>query len=95
MSQNEKHHIVKYRTYIFVLLGLLTLTGISVAVTGLNLGPFAVTVALVLAGIKSTLVLLFFMHLKFDQPVYGIMVLFVLAVFVVVMIITFLDYSFR
>jgi len=94
-NDTHKHHIVGYRTYIVILLGLLVLTGISVAVTGIELGPLTTFTAILLATIKSSLVLIYFMHLKFDNAMYKIMVTLVLVVFVVVMVITFLDYNFR
>jgi cytochrome c oxidase subunit 4 len=95
MSNPEKNHIVRYRTYIFILLALLTFTGLSILVTSYELGPLAVSAALLFATLKTTLVFMYFMHLKFDQPVYTIMVSVVLLVFGAVLIVTFLDYSFR
>jgi cytochrome c oxidase subunit 4 len=95
MSTTEKHHIVRYRTYVYILLALLTFTGLSILVTSFELGPLAVSAALLFATFKTTLIFMYFMHLKFDQPVYGIMVSVVLLVFVAVLVVTFLDYSFR
>jgi cytochrome c oxidase subunit 4 len=95
MSEGNKHHIVKYRTYLYVLLGLLTFTGLSVLVTSVELGPLAVVAALIFASFKSTLVLIYFMHLKFDNRIYTAMVSLVLFVFLVLIVITFFDYRFR
>lgn len=95
MSHNGNNHIVKYRTYIIILAILLTFTFLSILVTSYDLGPLAVSAALLFATLKTTLVFMFFMHLKFDQPVYTIMVSIVLFVFIAVIVITFLDYSFR
>lgn len=95
MNEPAKHHIVSYKTYLYILVALLILTGLSVAVTSVELGPLAVTVALLLASTKSALVLIYFMHLKFDNKLFAIMVGLVLFVFVVVVVITFLDYLFR
>ena len=95
MSHNDNNHIVKYKTYIIILAFLVVLTLLSILVTSYDLGPLAVTAALLFATIKTTLVFMYFMHLKFDQPVYTIMVSIVLFVFVAVIVITFLDYSFR
>jgi len=95
MSNPGENHIVPYRIYIYILLTLLKLTGLSILVTSFELGPLAVPAALLFATIKTTLVFMYFMHLKFDQPVYAIMVSVVLFVFIAVIVITFLDYSFR
>ena len=95
MEKEKKQHIVRYRTYALILLVLLVFTSLSVLVTSYDLGPLAVTAALFFATAKATLVFLYFMHLKFDDPVIRIMVVAVLSIFIIVMVITFLDYSFR
>lgn len=94
MSDNQHTHIVKYRTYVIVLIALIALTTISVAITGIELGRMAVVGALILATIKSSLVLWHFMHLKYESGVLRMMVGLVMFVFLVVIIITFLDYGF-
>lgn len=91
----EKHHIVPYKTYVFVLIALIILTFISIGITHIELADYTVAGALILASIKTFLVLTYFMHLKFDKPYMRIMVGFVLAVFIVLIVITFLDYYFR
>ena len=96
MSKNdEKPHIVPYRTFILVLLALLAFTFISIAVTSYDLGPVTVLTALLLATFKTILVLTYFMHLKYDVKMFGILVAAVLALIGVVIFITFLDYLFR
>lgn len=82
-------------THLIVLLGLLVLTALTIAVTSIELGPLTVTVALVLATSKALLVLIYFMHLKFDNVIYSIMVGFVMFSIISIIVITFLDYLFR
>lgn len=53
--------------YIAVWAGLLALTAITVAVAGLNLQKVAIVVCLAIAAVKSTLVLFYFMHLRYEQ----------------------------
>lgn len=91
----ENHHIVPYKTFIFILLALVSLTFISIGITHIELAEYTVAGALFLAIVKSFLVLVYFMHLKFDKPYIRIMVGFVFLLFMAVMIITFLDYYFR
>lgn len=96
MSKNdEKQHIVPYRTFLLVLGALLVFTFISIGVTSYDLGPVTVLVALLLATFKTILVLTYFMHLKYDVKMFGILVATVLALIGVVIFITFLDYLFR
>ena len=89
------HHIVPYRTYALILLLLLVLTGTSVAVTQIELTKWSTVVALFLAGVKTSLVLAIFMHLKFDKAIFRIMAVLIILLLIVVMVITFLDYWFR
>lgn len=91
----EKHHIISYKTYFLILLGLLALTFASIGITSIELGKYTVAGALLFAIVKSYLVLIYFMHLKYDKPYIKIMVAFVFAIFVVVIVITFLDYLYR
>ena len=92
---DSTHHIVSYRTYGLILLLLLCLTGISVAVTQIELTKWSTAAALLLASCKSFIVLAIFMHLKFDQRIFRVMVGFIFLLFAAVIIVTFLDYAFR
>lgn len=91
----EKHHIIPYRVYIIVLLALIVLTILSIGITSIELGKFTVAGALIFACIKSYLVLTYFMHLKYDKMYIRVMVGFVFLLFVVVIVVTFLDYLYR
>jgi len=93
--ENEKNHIVPYKTFLFVLAGLICLTLISVAVTQISLGPLTVAIALLIAAVKSTYVLRIFMHLKFDNKMFSIGVIAVILLISVVIFITLLDYLYR
>lgn len=90
-----KHTIVSFKTQALVLLALIIMTIISVVVTQVHLGTLSVMVALVLATIKVSLVLSYFMHLKFDNRMYTLMAVGVILVIGVVIFITFLDYLYR
>ena len=80
---------------ISILLGvfgaLLFLTFITVAVTYVDLGRLSVWVALIIALVKASLVCLYFMHLRYDAPFHGL-ILVVSMLFVVLFIgITLMD----
>jgi cytochrome c oxidase subunit IV len=93
--ENEKHHIVPYKVYFYILLALLAFTFMSIGITQINLGEYSVLGAMIFSTLKSVLVLTWFMHLKFDQPFLRFMVGFVALVFLALIFITFLDYYFR
>ena len=94
MSEH-KNHISSYTSHIVVLLSLLLLTVLTVTITSVHLGPFNTAAAMLIASIKGAIVLLYFMHLKFDEKIYRFMVTLVLAIYAVVIIITFFDYLYR
>jgi cytochrome c oxidase subunit 4 len=55
------------RAYVVVWLGLLAFTALTVGTASLNLGRWAMVVVLGIAAAKSMLVLLYFMHLRFEK----------------------------
>ena len=66
-NQEKHHHIIPIQTYLKVFGALMFLTVLTVAVTYIDLGSFNIVLAMFIAIIKSTLVLLFFMHLYYDN----------------------------
>lgn len=61
-------HVVPIQVLFAVLGSLLVLTVVTVAVTWVDLGRLNLWVALAIATFKASLVVLFFMHLKYDKP---------------------------
>jgi len=93
--ENEKNHIIPYRTFLYILALLILLTLTSVAITRIYLGTLTVMLALFIAAVKSTFVLRIFMHLKFEHKMFSVAVIAVVLILCVVIIITFLDYLYR
>jgi cytochrome c oxidase subunit 4 len=93
--ENEKHHIIPYRTFLVVLGLLISLTLVSVLVTQISLGVLTVAIALLIAAVKSTFVLRIFMHLKFESRFLSSMVVAVILIISAVIFITLLDYIYR
>jgi cytochrome c oxidase subunit IV len=93
--ENEKIHIIPYRTFLYVLAFLIFCTLVSVTVTQISLGAFTVAMALLIAAIKSSFVLRIFMHLKFESRMLSVMVIAVILIICIVIFITLLDYLYR
>ena len=74
-------HVVPLRLLVGVLVALLFLTVVTVAVTYVDLGPVNLVVALLIALVKASLVLLVFMHLRWDRPFNAVVLITSLAVF--------------
>jgi cytochrome c oxidase subunit 4 len=67
-------HITSVKTYILIGISLLILTGLTVKVSTIPLGPWNAVAALIFASAKALLVALFFMHLLYDKKIYMVVV---------------------
>jgi cytochrome c oxidase subunit IV len=88
-------HVSPKRTYYLIFAALMVLTAVTVAVSFINLGAFNFPVAIAIAITKATLVMLFFMHVKYSSQltklVVGTGIFFLLTLFAL----TFTDYISR
>jgi cytochrome c oxidase subunit IV len=91
----EEQHIMGYGMLIVIIAALLALTGITVAVSYVNLGFYNVPVALLIATCKASLVLLFFMHLKYEGRAIIVSFLSTIAFLCIMISFTFWDVAFR
>tara|TARA_B100000959_G_C14843291_1_gene566994 strand:- start:347 stop:715 length:369 start_codon:yes stop_codon:yes gene_type:complete len=72
---DDKHHIISIKTYLMVFISLLLLTVLTVLASMIDFGSFNIVLALLIASFKSSLVLLFFMHLYYDNKINLIFIL--------------------
>ena len=91
---SDAHH-VGYRTYVHVWLVLVGLTIVTVAAAMANLKQLAVFTAILIATVKSSLVLLYFMHLRWEKKLFAVMFIAAIATYALFLGLTFTDYSFR
>jgi len=89
------HHILPKNTLLKVFGALIFLTVVTVAVAYVPLGPLGVPIAIAIAATKATLVVLYFMALRYDNPVNSLT--FTVGIIMVVVFITFtmFDTAFR
>ena len=65
--EHVEHHMPK--SMYFVIFGaLMVLTAMTVGLAFVNLGQMNIVVALAVAIVKASLVVMFFMHLKYESP---------------------------
>ncbi len=64
-----EHHITPPRTYWIIGAALIVLTGLTVAVAFVNLGPLNDVVALGVASVKAALVVIYFMHARYSRGI--------------------------
>ena len=60
-------HIVPLRIYFLVFAALMVGTALTVMAARVDLGPMNIVVALVIAGVKAALVVLYFMHMRYSH----------------------------
>lgn len=89
------HEPLPWSVYISTWAALIVLTGITVGASYLDLKNIAVFVAMLIATTKATLVLLYFMHIRFVRPAYAGMILVVLGTYAIFIGLTFSDYWYR
>jgi cytochrome c oxidase subunit 4 len=80
-------HVVPVKILATTGFALLVLTVITVYVASFDFGNINIWVALSIASVKASLVVLFFMHLRYDRPFNGI--IFVTALAFVALFISF------
>jgi cytochrome c oxidase subunit 4 len=95
METHEQPHILSYGTLALVLGMLLVLTGVTVAVSYKHMGFWNVPIALTIASLKASLVLLFFMHLKYEGRIIRYSFLSTVTFLAIMIGFTFWDVAFR
>lgn len=109
-EQHEQHHAIEFKPSepthhedhivtpgVYLLIGgaLLVLTATTTAVSYVDLGEFNAVVALAIACIKMTLVVLFFMHVKYSSKLTKLTVAAGFFTFIVLLMMTMTDYISR
>ncbi len=88
-------HVVPVRVYYIIFATLMVLTGITVAVAYIDLGPINAVVALVIACFKAMIVVLYFMHVKYSTRLIKLTVIAGLYWMVILLGLTLGDYLTR
>lgn len=94
-TTHEHSHILSYGKLALVLGALLVLTVVTIGVSYFDFGIFNVPIALTIASTKVTLVLLFFMHLKYEGKVITISFISTVIFLAIMITFTFWDVAFR
>lgn len=89
------HAAPSARFYLGIWLTLVLLTGLTVSVTYLDLRKLAVIAAVLIATIKATLVVLYFMHLRYESRLFTTLLLVGLGTFGIFITLTFADLAYR
>jgi len=88
-------HVVSWKLYVGIFLALCVLTTSSVVVTGFDLGPLNLFLALAISAAKTTLVVLYFMHARYSPKLTGVVIAAALAFLTILVFLTLADYVSR
>lgn len=98
MSEEPTHHahtVVSPKIYAAVFALLLCFTALTVFASYLELGSFNTVVALTIAVIKGTLVVLFFMHVRYSSRLTKLTVFSGFFLLIILFMMTLTDYVSR
>ena len=93
--EHVEHHIVTPLQYCYVFGTLLVFTGITVGAAFVDLGVLNPIVALGIACFKAVIVILFFMHVKYQSRLVKMTVAAGFFTFIVLITMTLTDYMSR
>ncbi len=94
MKTNDGH-VASVKTLVSVFLALIALTALTTGISYVNLGAGSTFVALAIAGTKASLVVWFFMNVRFNTKLIPLVILCGLCFLVVLFSLTFVDYASR
>jgi cytochrome c oxidase subunit 4 len=92
---NHPDHIVPVRVYIFVFLALMVFTVLTVYAATIDLGRYNIVLALVIACIKASLVIMFFMHVYYSSKLTKAIVIAGLCTLMILFFFTLTDLATR
>ena len=93
--EHVSHHIVSPAQYAMVFATLLACTALTVFAADINLGVFNPIIALAIASFKGVIVILFFMHVKYQSRLIKVTVGAGVFMFLVLVTMTLSDYISR
>jgi cytochrome c oxidase subunit IV len=89
------HHIVPTRIYYAIFATLMILTAVTVGVAYIDLGRMNVVAAIAIACFKATIVVLYFMHVKYSTRLIKLAIIAGLYWMAILFSLTFNDYLTR
>jgi len=94
-SEEHRQHVIASSVYVGIWATLMILTGLTVFASFLELGDLNIVLALVIATIKATLVVLFFMHLYYSSKLTKVTVIAALFFLFLLLALSMTDYLTR
>ncbi len=95
MEEHQEHRSAPAKTFVFVWIALLFLTGVTIEAAHLQLGEWSMLANLLIASTKASLVLWFFMHLKYERRLFKLLLFVPLITVSIIIGLTFFDIWYR
>jgi cytochrome c oxidase subunit 4 len=95
MNEQGKHIVVSTKTFVLIWLTLLVLTGVTIKAAQMRMGEWSILANLLIASTKASLVLWFFMHLKYEKMFFKLLFFVPIATITIIIGLTFLDIWYR
>jgi cytochrome c oxidase subunit 4 len=95
MEQKQASYIIGTKTFMFVWIALLILTGLTIKAAQLHMGAWSMVANIVIASTKASLVLWFFMHLKYEKRIFKLLLFVPIITISIIIGLTFFDIGFR
>ena len=94
-SEEHRQHVISIGIYVGIWAILMVLTGLTVFASYVDMGDFNIIVALTIATIKGTLVVLFFMHLYYSSKLTKVTVIAAMFFLFLLLALSLTDYLTR
>ena len=92
---NARTHITEYKVYAFIWAALLLLTALTITVGAMHLSRYSVLICLAIASCKALLVLMYFMHLRYEGVLIKGIIFMATLTLTVIIGLTFVDVWYR
>ena len=94
-QKQELHTIVRSKTFVLVWIALLILTGVTIKAAQMRMGEWSMLANILIASTKASLVLWFFMHLKYEAKFLRLIFLVPIVTITFIIGLTFFDIWYR
>jgi cytochrome c oxidase subunit 4 len=88
-------HIVPPKVYVGIFASLMVLTAVTVAAAFVSLGPLNIVIALAIATLKASLVVLYFMHARYSPKRTQLVIICAVFWLAIMLALTMSDYATR
>lgn len=93
--EKSDNHIVGTKTYVLVWTALLCLTGLTIKAAEMKMGAWSMVANIAIASTKASLVLWFFMHLKYEKRLFKLLIFVPVVTISIIIGLTFFDIWYR